>query len=212
MNNIRILLTSIFLATSFYAFAQGDPFSGSSRIIKKKLDLRDFNKISLLDLDGKTKVVVGDSFKVEIQIREKYLPILLISQNKEKLEFRLNYTSENNKYIEDPKINILITCPELVELNKKGNSSVSVKLKVQNEFYISNEGNGNAELKGIVENLKIKNDGNGSFLGSRTLSKNLTVESYGNGNVVVNSWGSAKGIRHGNGKIIQRGKAILDLD
>ena len=189
---------------------QTDPFTGSENIIKKSYAYENFSKISLLDIDGATEVEIGDSFKIEINIREKYLPILFVSENNNELQIKFNYTRENNKYISDPRISIKITCPKLEDLYKQGNSSVSINLKNQSKFFLYNEGNGSATLNGIVNELSIKNDGNGKTDAGGLFAKIVTVDAYGNGNVIINASRKATGKRNGNGIIVQKGKAIIE--
>ena len=192
--------------------SQADPFTGSDRIIKKYYDYKNFSKVSLIDIDGKIEIEVGDSFKVELNIREKYLPILLVNENNNQLELKFNYTKDNNKYISDPQITIKISCPNLEDLYKIGNGSVSVNLENQGSFSLKNEGNGNASLKGKVNELSIANTGNGETDAIRLEADNVKVSSSGNGNVIINANKSADGKRNGNGQIIQKGKAILKLN
>ncbi len=210
INKIKLMLLLVISITT-KSICQTNPFTDSEKIIKKSYNYISFDKISLLDIDGSTEIEIGDSFKIEIQIREKYLPILLVSENNKELEIKFNYTKENNKYISDPRIRIKITCPKLETLYKQGNSSVDVNLGNQNKFFMYNEGNGSASLKGIVKDLSIKNEGNGKTDADKLLAENVNVASYGNGDVLINGNLNATGKRYGNGKIIQKGNAILLL-
>lgn len=210
INKIKLMLLLVISITT-KSICQTNPFTDSEKIIKKSYNYINFDKIFLLDIDGSTEIEIGDSFNIEIQIREKYLPILLVSENNKELEIKFNYTKENNKYISDPRIRIKITCPKLETLYKQGNSSVDVNLGNQNKFFMYNEGNGSASLKGIVKDLSIKNEGNGKTDADRLLAENVNVASYGNGDVLINGNLNASGKRYGNGKIIQKGNAILLL-
>lgn len=211
MNKIQLLLI-LLLGMTTVSLGQADPFTGSEKISKKQYDFTHFTKISLLDIDGETEITTGDSFKIEIKMREKYLPILFVSENNNELQIKFNYTRENNKYIFDPRIRIKITCPSLTEVYKQGNSSLRLHVKNQSAFFLSNEGNGSATLKGKLEDLKIKNEGNGKTDARKLVAKNVQVESYGNGNVLIQATENASGKRNGNGLIIQEGKAPLKLN
>lgn len=208
INKIKLMLFLVVIITT-KSVCQTNPFIESEKIIKTEYNYTNFDKISLLDIDGSTEIVVGDSFKIEIKIREKYLPILLVNENNNELQIKFNYTKENNKYISDPRIRIKITCPKLETLYKQGNSSVDVILGNQNKFFMYNEGNGSATLKGIVKDLSIKNEGNGKTDADRLLAENVNVASYGNGDVFINGNLNVTGKRYGNGKIIQKGNATL---
>jgi hypothetical protein len=207
INKIKLMLFLVIITTK--SVCQTNPFTESEKIISKSYNYINFDKISLLDIDGSTEIEVGDSFKIEIKIREKYLPILLVSENNNELKIKFNYTKENNKYISDPRIKIKITCPKLETVYKQGNSAVEVILGNQNKFFMYNEGNGSATLKGIVKDLSIKNEGNGKTDAARLLAENVNVASYGNGDVLINGNLNATGKRYGNGKIIQKGNATL---
>lgn len=211
MKQIYVYLV-LFLAITTASLGQSDPFTGSEKSTKKLYNFSNFSKISLLDIDGNTEIEVGDSFKIEINMREKYLPILFVTETNNELQIKFNYTRENNKYIFDPRIRIKITCPKLTEVNKQGNSSVGIRLQNQSFFFLSNEGNGSATIKGKVEDLILKNGGNGKTDAGFLIAKNVQVESFGNGNVFINAREKAKGKRSGNGLILQKGKAILTLN
>jgi len=211
MKNIRFNLLLLLTITSA-CLGQSDPFSGSEKISKKLYSFSSFSKISLHDIDGKTEIEIGDSFKIEVKMREKYFPILFVTESNNELQIKFNYTRENNKYIFDPKIRIKITCPKLTEVYKQGNSSVSLHLKNQSSFFMYNEGNGSAILHGNVEELSLKNDGNGKTDAGALVAKKVHVDSFGNGNVLINSTEKASGKSNGNGLILQKGKAILTLE
>jgi hypothetical protein len=211
MKKIQLLLI-LLIGITKVSLGQSDPFTGSEKIVKNLFDFSHFSKISLLDIDGETEIETGDSFKIEIKMREKYLPILFVTENNNELQIKFNYTRENNKYIFDPRIRIKITCPSLTEVYKQGNSSVRLHVKNQSTFFLSNEGNGSATLRGKLEDLKIKNEGNGKTDARKLVAKNVQVESYGNGNVLIQATENASGKRNGNGVIIQEGKAPLKLN
>jgi hypothetical protein len=211
MKKIPLLLI-LLLGITTVSLGQADPFTGSEKISKKQYDFTHFSKISLLDIDGETEITTGDSFKVEIKMREKYLPILFVTEINNELQIKFNYTRENNKYIFDPRIRIKITCPLLTQVYKQGNSAVKLNLKNQSTFFLSNEGNGSATLRGKLEDLKIKNEGNGKTDARKLVAKNVQVESSGNGNVLIQATENASGKRNGNGLIIQEGKAPLKLN
>lgn len=211
MRQIKLLL-ALFLAIITPSLGQSDPFTGSEKSTKTLYGFSNFSKISLLDIDGNTEIAVGDSFKIEINMREKYLPILFVTEKNNELQIKFNYTRENNKYIFDPRIRIKITCPNLQEVNKQGNSTVRIQLKNQNTFSMSNEGNGSASIKGKVVDLTIKNEGNGKTDAVKLVAKNVFVDSYGNGNVLINASEKATAKRNGNGMILQKGKAVLKLN
>jgi hypothetical protein len=211
MKQINLFLV-LFLAITTASLGQSDPFTRSEKSTKKVYDFTHFSKISLIEIDGSTEIETGDSFKIEIKMREKYLPILFVTEKNDELQIKFNYTRENNKYIFDPRIRIKITCPNLQEVYKQGNSTVRIHLKNQSRFILFNEGNGSATLSGKVEELILKNGGNGKTDAGFLIAKNVQVESFGNGNILINAREKAKGKRNGNGMILQKGEAVLKLN
>jgi Putative auto-transporter adhesin, head GIN domain len=207
--NLKNQLLSILLVSIFSANGQQNPFINSNKIISKNYNFTNFNKISILDLDGVTEIEVGKPFSIQTNIKEKYASILEVTESDKELTIVFKYTKDNNKYIKDPDIKVKITCPSLSRLNKRGNSIVFVSKLNQPEFILSNEGNGSVKLKGLIKRLNLTNDGNGKINAKNLLSDTAFVESSSNGDVLVNAKTLLQGNRNGNGKIIQSGKAIL---
>jgi Putative auto-transporter adhesin, head GIN domain len=208
----KILLILFFALSFFAANSQSDPFTGSEKIVEKKYDFSNFDKISILDLDGVTEIKVGKPFSIETSIKEKYLPILEVKENNRELTIVFKYTKDNNKYIQDPNIKVKISCPNLDSLYKRGNSGILVSGANQSTFFMSNEGNGSATLKGLVKQLSLKNDGNGKINAKNLVADTVFVESFGNGDVIINAKNRVDGERNGNGKIIQNGKAVMKIE
>jgi Putative auto-transporter adhesin, head GIN domain len=202
-------LIGIFAVSFFAANSQSDPFTGSEKIVKKKYDFSNFDKISIMDIDGVTEIEVGKPFSIETSIREKYLPIFEVNESNRVLTVVFTYTKNNNKYINDPKIKVKISCPSLDSLWKMGNNSISVSVDNQSKFFMSNEGNGSATLKGLVKQLSLKNDGNGQINAKNLSADTVFVKSFGNGNVIVNSKNKVEFERNGNGQIIRIGRGLL---
>ncbi len=203
------LLVWIFALSLFSANGQQNPFVGSEKMVSQNYDFTNFDKISILDLDGVTEIEVGKPFSVETKIKDKYTSILEVTEMNGELTIVFKYTKDNNKYIENPNIKVKITCPSLANLYKRGNSNVSVSISNKSAFTVINEGNGSAILKGFVKQLSLKNDGNGRIDAKKLLADTVFVNSFGNGDIIVNAKDELKGERNGNGKIIQNGKAVM---
>lgn len=202
-----LIILMVSIGAVFTSQCQSNPFSGSSRLIKKEYGFKSFSKLSLINIDGEIEVITGDSFKVEVKIREKYLSILTLEERDNQLEVKFNYTKDNNKYINDPRIKIRITCPSLVFIDKKGNADASVFLRNGSEFTARNEGNGSLTLKGSIDELTLFNDGNGTLDASDLKAKSVAAVSFGNGNILVRASDFLIQERNGNGRIIQKGTA-----
>ena len=74
------LLVWIFALSLFSANGQQNPFVGSEKMVSKNYDFSNFDKISILDLDGVTEIEVGKPFSVETKIKDKYTSILEVTK------------------------------------------------------------------------------------------------------------------------------------
>jgi Putative auto-transporter adhesin, head GIN domain len=187
---------------------QQDPFTGSDKMVTQTYNFSNFDKISIIDLDGVTEVEVGKPFAVQTEIRDKYRSILEVKEVNGSLIVVFKYTKDNNKYIHDPAIKVKISCPNLASLYKQGNSSISAIVPHQASFTMSNEGNGSAIIRGEVDQLNLKNEGNGHLDAQNLVANTVSVLSSGNGNVQVNATGRLEAFRNGNGKVIQKAETI----
>lgn len=204
------LLMFLFILSSYALQSQTDPFTGSENIKVQNYDFSNFDKISILDLDGITEIEVGKPFSVQTSIKEKYSPILEVTENGRELIIIFKYTKDNNKYIEKPNIKVKISCPSLESLYKQGNSAVFVSIYNQKSLSITNEGNGSATLKGSVEQIRLQNNGNGKLNAKRLSADTVIVSSFGNGDVIVNAKNKLTVERNGNGEVLQTGDAKLN--
>ncbi|TAD86399.1 MAG: hypothetical protein EAY75_08405 [Bacteroidetes bacterium] len=203
----RNALMVLFSCWCFAAQSQADPFTGSEKVKTRLYGFSNFDRVTILDLDGSTEVEVGKPFSVRTSIKDKYAPILEVKQVGSTLVIVFKYTKDNNKYINKPKIKVRITCPRLDSLYKRGNSDILVLNVDQKAFYMANEGNGSAKLMGVVEQLGLKNDGNGNLNAEGLLADEVQVQSLGNGDVLVNAKTTLLAEKQGNGNIVQLGKA-----
>jgi hypothetical protein len=194
----------LFLASTFEGKCQEDPFKGTERIVTQSYNFSNFNKISILDLDGSTEIEVGKPFSIETEIKDKYRPIFEVRENNGELIIAFKYTKDNNKYINNPSIKVKISCPSLDSVSKVGNSNIKVSIPNQPVFVMQNEGNGSAFLSGSVEQLSLRNDGNGKIDANNLIANTVSAQSYGNGDVIVYAKVRLDGIKNGNGKIIQK--------
>ena len=119
--------------------------------------------------------------------------------------------NKNNKlYVEDTRIKVKITMPEASVIRHRGNSSLSVTGIIGRYFRLENEGNGNAVLQGMIDDLDIKKNGNGEVKAQKLVAKMAKVKSYGNGNVQVNTQISLTAHGSGNNSVMQFGPGKID--
>jgi Putative auto-transporter adhesin, head GIN domain len=201
---LTITFAAIFCIT---AAAQRGPLKGSGKIVNKVFDYTGFNRISLQDLDGKIEIEAGKSFSISIDIDDNLESLLQVSNSDGKLNVSLAGNRNNRKYIEDTHIKVTITLPQLSALEHDGNTGLTVSGLTGKYFRLRNGGNGTAQLNGSIEELEIKNTGNGNVKAKDLLAQRVTVNCRGNGNVVVNAAAGLTANAQGNSSVINTGKA-----
>ncbi len=206
------MIAAILSTISFYVQAQRGPLRGTGKVITKTMSFRDFDKINFEDLDGNIEVEIGKPFSVKIDIDENLEPLLYTSREEKEHELTIGLKgNKNNKlYVEDTRIKVKITMPEASVIRHRGNSSLSVTGIIGRYFRLENEGNGNAILQGMIDDLDIKKNGNGEVKAQRLVAKMAKVKSYGNGNVWVNSQISLTAHGTGNNSVMQFGPGKID--
>jgi len=202
----KLIITILLTFVSIYANAQ---LRGSGKTITKTYDYKNFEKLSIQDLDGKIEVEVGKEFSISVTIDDNLFSLLRLEENVSKNELKLFFknNANNKRYIENTNIQIKITLPKLLELHHSGNSNLIVSKLSGNNFKLENSGNGTTKIFGVIDALEITNKGNGNTHAEALISKNATINCTGNGNVYVNVTHQLKAIARGNCTVFNRGKA-----
>ncbi len=185
---------------------------GSGIIANKQYDFTNFDKLELLDLDGTITVEIGQKWSVLVAIDENLLPLLSFDENKSETQLRifLKDNKNNNKYIEDTNINIKITMPEASVIKHNGNSKLFVHDIVGRYLGIENGSNATTILSGSIDQLDIKNTGNGNLIATQLTTKTADIKCKGNGNVKVNVANNITAKVSGNGSVFNEGKAVFE--
>jgi hypothetical protein len=201
---LTIAFATFFCITSA---AQRGPLKGSGKVISKVFDYTGFDRISLQDLDGTIEIEAGKAFSISIDIDDNLESLLQVSNSDSKLSVSLAGNRNNRMYIEDTHIKVKITLPQLTALEHEGNTGLTVSGLTGKYFRLRNGGNGTAQLNGSIEELEIKNTGNGNVKAKGLQAQQVTVNCRGNGNVVVNAAISITANAQGNSSVINTGKA-----
>lgn len=207
MNTKIILLAFSLFIVPFTIIAQRGPLKGSGKIVEKSFDYKDFDKVSIKDLNGKVKIQTGKAYSVSIKIDDNLESLLQTSVNDGKLLVSFKGNENNKMYIENTQIELTITLPEISVLEHRGNSDVAVHFGTGRYLRIDNQGNGDVTAKGSVDLLDLINDGNGDIIADGFVVKQAVVEKFGNGDCVVNVSEKLTVTARGNGNIINKGKA-----
>ena len=207
----KFILTITLTLLSTIAPAQ---LKGSGKTITKSYDYQNFDKIDFDDLDGKLEVEIGKPFSIAVTIDDNLLPLLSFDENQSdqslSIFFKGNYN--NKMYIEDTNVKIKITMPSATEIHHAGNSSLNVTNIDGSTFKLDNADNASTTLSGAIDQLEIKNHGNGIVNATKLIAEKATIKSSGNGNVTANVSDTITGKAVGNGSIYNKGKAKFDAN
>ena len=207
----KFILTITLTLLSTIAPAQ---LKGSGKTITKSYDYQNFDKIDFDDLDGKLEVEIGKPFSIAVTIDDNLLPLLSFDENQSDQSLSIFFKGNNNNkmYIEDTNVKIKITMPSATEIHHAGNSSLNVTNIDGSTFKLDNADNASTTLSGAIDQLEIKNHGNGIVNATKLIAEKATIKSSGNGNVTANVSDTITGKAVGNGSIYNKGKAKFDAN
>ena len=202
--NMKNLLIVLILTISVGVKAQTNKIIGSLKVIEKKIELSDFNKINVLKLNDKVDVVVGDDFDIQLKINENLVDYLKFTVSDNTLIISGSDQLKKD-YLEKSKISIQVTLPQLVSIDHSGNGVFDAKGISASELTINKKGNGAMFLEGIAKNLTIQVTGNGALYAKDLKSENVMVQKDGNGAVFINTDQEFIAKLKGNGSLINSG-------
>jgi hypothetical protein len=196
---IAVCLISLFNALNAQRSMQPLTGNGASKSIQ--FDLKDFDLLEILWIDGRISVEFGAP-KSDITINtDENIYNLLKVQNTEgvlKLEIEGNY--KNRLWLEDDKTNITIrTTKQPREIVYKANANANLRGINADNLTIEKDANGDVKLIGKVNQLFIEKSDNGSIDASNLIAQEASIKSAGNGNVDINALKVIKEHIKGNG-------------
>jgi Putative auto-transporter adhesin, head GIN domain len=205
----KLIIAIVLTLTSTFANAQ---LKGSGKIVTKDYDYKNFDKLTLEDLDGKIEVEIGKTWSISVTIDDNLENLLNFSENISENELKIQFKgNKNNKmYIEDTNFKIKITMPEVSVIRNTGNSDLTVKNVFGRYFRLENIGNGESNISGTIDVLDIVKTGNGDVNAENLVAKKGDLKSTGNGNLIANVSEELTAKLTGNGDIINKGKAKFD--
>jgi uncharacterized membrane protein YphA (DoxX/SURF4 family) len=214
-----VLLLAVLGGFADNTFAQKGPLKGSGKVVEKTFALQNFDKVDVQDLDGEVKIEVGKPFSINVVIDDNLAPLLRVeltdeekSTNTGKLRVYLAGNRDNKLYIEDTKIKVRITLPDLTGVEHSGNDALSVTGIVGRYLKAKAGGNGAVRLKGSIDELDMVRSGNAHVYAEELVAKTAFVKSMGNGNAVINVSESFVGTALGNSSIFNRGKGTKAIE
>lgn len=205
----KLILAIVLALTATFANAQ---LRGSGKIITKNYDYKNFDKLTLEDLNGKIEVEIGKTWSIIVSIDDNLEKLLRFSENvaENELKIQLEGNQNNKMYLEDTNLKIKITMPETSVIRNKGNSDLIVKNILGRYFRLENSGNGVSKITGSIDILDMIKQGNGDVDAGNLIAKKATLKSIGNGNIIANVSEELTAILTGNGDILNKGKANFD--
>lgn len=205
----KLIIAIVLTLASIFANAQ---LKGSGKTITKTYNYKNFNQLSLQDLDGKIEIEIGKEFSISVTIDDNLLPLLSFEENNSKNELKIFFKNNvnNNKYIEDTNVKIKITMPKIIVINHSGNSVLVVSNLTGVSFKLENSGNGTATISGKIDTLEIINKGNGNTKARELIAKNAKIKCSGNGNVYTTVCNELTAKVSGNCSVFNFGRAKFD--
>jgi uncharacterized membrane protein YphA (DoxX/SURF4 family) len=208
----KVALISVLLFMTTILQAQKGPLKGSGKIVTKNFEYKNFDKVSLKDLDGKIEVTVGKPFSVSVAIDHNLANLLKAEVSNGELHIQLEGNNNNRMYIEETNIKVVITIPEISVLEHMGNSTLNVSGIVGRYFRLKNHGNGNARIEGTIDELDIICRDNGNVNARGITAKSVKINRSGNGNVYINTQNNFTANSSGNGNVVNEGGGRADTN
>lgn len=212
VNFIHSFIFPVVLFFSIPAICQRGPLKGKGGIFEKTYALANFDKVTLVDLaDARVEIEVGKPWSVSINIAENLFPLLTVEKEDSEnlLKIKLKGNDRNRLYIEDSKIKVHITMPEVSVVRNYGNQNVNISGIAGRYFRAEVYGNGRVTALGSIDELDIQQEGNGSVDASGLVAKLARVKKAGNGDIYVNSLLSLQANGSGNGNVVQSGPGSI---
>jgi Putative auto-transporter adhesin, head GIN domain len=199
----KILLLLTILTTSIhFLVAQRNPLKGSGKKVNKIFAFTNFDKVELLDLDGKIDIAAGKPFAVAVTIDDNLESLLDVTVSDGTLHIKLKGNYSNRLYIEETNIHIKISLPQILSVFHRSNGILTVNGIDGKYFKIKNTGNGSTFLNGSIDELELVCRDNGSVHADKLLAKIIHASRSGNGNIYINDLSKVTQQSSGNGEVI----------
>lgn len=171
----------------------------------------DFDKVELIDLNGKVEIELGKAFQISVSGKENAAEQVQVTKIGDRLLVKLDpaYISD---WRNQKTVNVTISMPEMSRLHNSSNADVRVRDFVGRYLGIKNRGNGNIVVLGsIVDQLDIVNNGNGNVEAKDISSKRVDASKTGNGDIAIRTDADFDVSMSGNGDIVNYGKGRARL-
>jgi Putative auto-transporter adhesin, head GIN domain len=183
----HLILALAILTMGFLVKAQHGPLEGSGKVLNKTFDLKDFEQVVLMDLDGKAEIQIGNNFSISVDIDDNLIKLLSVKVNNKVLKIALEGNRNNRMYIENTNIRVKITMPKIAFIKDAGNNNLSVTGITGDYLKVKCTGNASITLAGNIEKLDVVCTGNGNVFAGKLIAKTIESRRRGNGNIYTNA-------------------------
>lgn len=192
-------------ATFTPCFAQNmRPLTGNGTEKKVSYDIKSFDALEVLWLDGKIEVEFGaPKSDISIVTDENIFNLLKVLNTEGVLKLEITNNFKNRLWLEDDKTTIKIrTTAQPRQITYKANANATFRNINSPILSINKDGNGDITLEGKVAILQIDKQDNGSIKAENLRTEQAIVSMTGNGDVSVNAQLLNKQKVRGNGSLI----------
>lgn len=223
---MKIIIALLILTTMFSC--SFDSVQGSSKIIKKKYDLKNFNSIDVSN-SFDVEFVQSDTYKVTLDCNENILEYVDLKVDENKLVAKL----EGNHSFTNTTLKLKIHLPELEEVQSSGACEIKFKefhsdnllielsgasevkgqLFIKEKMIIDASGASEIKLNGKTKNLELDLSGASEFKGKNFIVANhfvldasgaSDIETTVNGTLDIEASGASEVDHYGKGKVINK--------
>lgn len=211
----NVFLVSIFIMVSI-ATAIGQrntQINGNGKLVTVNTPTisNDISSIKMYGIpggNGAIEIKAGAAeASISIQSDENLAQYFDVQQDGKKLTVAMPKNRDNKLWIENTHIRIVITVPQLEQLDIETNLDCTVSGLNNTRFELQKTSNGDIQLEGTVQDLQIDKTGNGDIQAKDMVTTDAKINAMGNGDVKVTVNGILKTNRTGNGSIINYGTA-----
>lgn len=208
------LVSILFMASIATAFGQRNTqINGDGKLVTVNTPTitSDISTIKMYGIpggNGAIEIKVGAAeASISIQSDGNLVQYFDVQQEGKKLTVAMPKNRNNNLWIENTHIRIVIAVPQLEKLDIETNLNCTVSGLNNARFELQKSSNGDIQLEGTVQDLQIDKTGNGNIQAKDMVATDAKINSMGNGDVKVTVNGVLKTNRSGNGSIINYGTA-----
>lgn len=192
-NKLLLLLIIVLLITLISCSAPTVKGSGNAVDEERNIDY-----VSKVDITGNFKVEItcGETNSLKVEAEDNILPLIETKVKDEQLTI-----STKQKITNLRDVRIILSTHTLTELESDGKSSIIVKGINSDDLELSLDEEGQIEIEGKTDYLRVSLDGEGKILAKELQTKNTYITLFGEGKAELYARKSLKAKVKGSGSI-----------